>query len=106
MVALGWTEADMKDESGKRRMPIGPMIISFIAELVMAIMLFGILVHLGGANVRRGIIAGILIWVGFVVTVGVTSNAFARRKPALTAIDSGHWPAVLIVQGAVLGLFG
>jgi hypothetical protein len=82
------------------------MIISFVAELVMAMMLFGIMVHLGGPNVRRGIIAGVLIWIGFVVTTIVTNNAYARRKWSLTMIDSGHWLLVLIVQGAVLGLFG
>jgi hypothetical protein len=106
VAALGWTDADMRDAAGNRRVPVGPMIISFIAELVMATMLFGILVHLGGANVRRGIIAGVLVWIGFVVTTIVTNNAYAKRKWSLTMIDSAHWLLVLIVQGAVLGLFG
>src|SRR6185503_10080416 len=37
MAALGWTEADITGPDGKRRMPMGPMIVAFIAQLVMAL---------------------------------------------------------------------
>ena len=47
-----------------------------------------------------------MAWLGFVVTTNVVNNAFQKRKPMLTAIDSGHWLAVLVVQGIVLGVLG
>ena len=106
MAALGWTSADMADASGKRRMPVGPMVTSFIAELIMAAMLSGIIFHMGGPNVRVGVISAALIWLGFVVTTIAVNNAYQKRKLMLTVIDSGHWLAVLIVQGVVLGLIG
>ena len=31
---------------------------------------------------------------------------FSMRKAMLTVIDSGHWLAVLVAMGIVLGLFG
>jgi hypothetical protein len=106
LAALGWTEADMVGPDGKRRMPTGPMILSFIAALVMAFMLSGLMGHVGPLSVRSGIISGALVWLGFVVTTIAVNNAFQRRKAMLSVIDSGHWLLALIVQGAVLGAFG
>jgi hypothetical protein len=106
MAALGWTVADMTDPDGKRRMPVGPMILAFVAQIVMALMLAGIVGHLGAPTVANGVISGALVWLGFVITSIAVNNAFQRRKPILTVIDGGHWLAVLVIQGAVLGLFG
>jgi hypothetical protein len=103
IAALGWTEADMAGPDGKRRMPIGPMVLSFIAALIMAFLLSGLMLHIGAATVRSGIISGALVWVGFVITSIAVNNAFQRRKVMLTVIDGGHWLLALIVQGAVLG---
>jgi hypothetical protein len=106
MAALGWTPEQVAGATARRRMPIGPMITSFIAEVIMAAMLSGIMVHTGGMTVRIGVISALLIWVGFVVTTIAVNNAYPGRKVMLTVIDSGHWLAVLIVQGIVLGLLG
>jgi len=106
IAALGWSEADMTGPDGKRRMPVGPMILSFVAALVMAVMLSGLMGHLGPVTVRSGIISGALIWLGFVITTIAVNNAFQRRKPMLTVIDGGHWLLALVVQGAVLGWLG
>ena len=103
VAALGWTEADMVGPDGKRRMPVGPMILSFVSALIMAFLLSGLMGHIGAATVRSGIISGALVWVGFVITTIAVNNAFQRRKAMLTVIDGGHWLLALIVQGAVLG---
>ena len=103
MAALGWTEADMAGPDGKRRMPVGPMILSFFGALIMAFLLSGLMGHIGAMTVRTGIISGALVWVGFVITTITVNNAFQRRKVMLTVIDGGHWLLALVVQGAVLG---
>ena len=106
MAASGMTVAEIANAQAARQMPVGPMIVSFVAQCVMALILSQIMAHTGGANVRVGAADAVLIWVGFVATTIGVNNAFEKRKPALTAIDTGHWLAVLIVQGIVLGLFG
>jgi Protein of unknown function (DUF1761) len=106
MAALGWTEKDVCGPDGKRHMPVGPMILSFIAALVMAFMLSGLMGHVGPISVRSGIISGALVWLGFAITTMAVNNAFQKRKTALTVIDGGHWLLALIAQGAVLGAFG
>jgi hypothetical protein len=107
MAALGWTEADCTGPDGKRHMPMGPMVLSVIANLIMALMLAGVTGHIvPRPTIVAGIASGALVWFGFVVTTMAVNNAFSKRTLALTLIDGGHWLAVLVVQGAVLGLFG
>jgi hypothetical protein len=85
-----------------------PYLLAFIAEVVMAWVLAGLLAHLGPdqTTVWNGIVSAAFVWVGFVVTTIAVNNMFSMRKPMLTVIDSGHWLAVLLVMGIVLGLFG
>ena len=100
MKALGWSAEDI---AAKRRVPFGPMIISFVALSIMGYMLAGVMGHLGPMTIRAGIIAGALLWLGFTITTMVVNNAYQMRKPMLTVIDGAHWLAVLIVQGAIIG---
>ncbi len=83
-----------------------PFILSFVAELVMAWALYGILLHMGLLTVRGGIIAAALCWLGFVLTTIAVNNAYSMRKPMLTLIDSGHWLGALLVIGAIVGWLG
>jgi Protein of unknown function (DUF1761) len=106
LAALGWTEADIAGPDGKRQMPVGPMVLSFVASLVMAFLLSGLMAHVGPITVRSGVISAALVWVGFVITTIAVNNAFQKRKAMLTVIDGGHWLLALIVQGAVLGAMG
>jgi len=105
MAAQGWTAADVA-AAGQRRPSIGLLILAFVAQLIMALMLAGVVGHMGEPNVTAGIISGVLVWLGFVITTVAVNNAFQKRKAMLTVIDGGHWLAVLIVQGIVIGLFG
>ena len=98
MVALGWNPADRPAS-----MPIGPMITSFVAELVMAVLMAGLIFHFGAQGIKTGVIVGALCWLAFVVTTIAVNNAFQKRSVMLTVIDSGHWLIVLLVQGVVLG---
>ncbi len=103
MNALGWDEEQIR---GQRKMPLAAMIISFVALLVMAYLLAGIMAHLGPATIRIGVLSGALVWLGFTITTIAVNNAFQMRNPMLTIIDGGHWLAVLVLQGAVIGFLG
>ena len=86
-----------------------PFVVSFIAQLVMAFMLAGLLAHIFPReliNARNGALAGAAVWVGFVITAMATGYAYQSRKLALLAIDGGYWLGVLLVQGLVIGLLG
>jgi hypothetical protein len=95
------------EESQAQRSPT-PFIITFIALLVMAWVLAGLIGHLGAGQVtvRNGIVSGAFVWLGFVVTTIFVNNAYPRRKYSLSLIDSAHWLGALVIQGAVIGAFG
>jgi hypothetical protein len=110
LAAVGITPEDMKRrkaEGGKLR-SIAPFILSFIAEIVMAWVMAGVLGHLGPGQmtIRNGIISALFLWFGFVLTTVATNNAYPGRKPMLTVIDSGHWLGVMLIIGAIVGAFG
>jgi hypothetical protein len=108
IAALGETMDTLKAKNaGKSGLAkAAPFVISFVAELVMAYMLYGLLVHMGMFTVRAGMISGALIWLGFVLTTVAVNNAYPGRRLVLTVIDTGHWLGVLVIIGAILGGFG
>jgi len=83
-------------------------LVVLVALIVMAWMLAGVLGHLGPGQVtvRNGVISAVFSWLGFVATVIVVSNTFARRPLLLTVIDGGYWLGSLVLMGAVVGLIG
>ena len=87
-------------------MAYAPFIIAFVAELVMAWTLAGILGHLGVITVRYGVLSAVFVWFGFVLTTMAVNYAFGSRGLNVYAIDAAHWLLVLVVQGAVIGAMG
>lgn len=99
MAALGKTKADLVPSPR-------PFVIAFVAQLVMAWMLAGVIGHMGQVTTPNGLVSGAFVWLGFVITVLAVNHGFQGHKLDLTAIDGGHWLAVLLVQGAIIGAFG
>lgn len=84
------------------------MLSTFVAQLIMAFVLSGLIGHLGAGQVtlRNGIISGAFVWAGFVMTTLFVSHGFQMQSRMLTVIDGGHWLGVLLIQGAIIGAFG
>lgn len=103
-----WARALGKDPDNPPKPGRRPFIILAAAELLMAFVLAGVIGHLGKEQVilRNGIISGLFIWGGFVVTTMGINHAFQGQKLALTLIDAGHFLVVLVVMGAVIGWIG
>jgi len=99
--ALGWSAEQIR--TTKPQLPVGTMIVSFVAEFLMAAVLAIFLHAFEHPTWSRGALVGAHCWLGFVVTTIVVNNAFPGRKMLLTVIDSGHWLGVLLIEGAVLG---
>ena len=81
---------------------------TIFAQLIMAWVLAGLIAHLGAGQVTvlNGIISGAFVWLGFVVTTIAVNTGFGMRNPLLSVIDAGHWLGVLLIMGAILGVFG
>ena len=103
MEALGFTPESMKADQS----PV-PYLLAFVANLVMAAMLAGLIGHLGidAVTIRNGVISAAAVWFGFVATTQAVNYRFGQRPLKLFLIDSGHWLVVLLLQGAVIGFMG
>jgi len=108
LAAQGRTMEEMKaanaEKSGAAK--AFPFILSFVAEIIMAWTMYGLLLHSGGFSVRAGLITGVFVWFGLVLTTVAVNNAYPGRKLMLTALDSAHWLGVLLIIGAIVGGFG
>lgn len=102
------TTADGMSESGRRiAMPL-LLVITFVAQVVMAVMLSGILVHVTRSGIpftlRSGIFSAVMIWIGFVMTTLAATNALHGAPFSRTLVDGGYWLGVLLIQSAMLVL--
>jgi hypothetical protein len=104
MIALGKIKSELMTPDGTRL--IVPFVVAFLAQLVMAWVLAGIVGHVGVVTAVNGVISGLFAWLGFVITSLAVNYSFARQQFMLTLIDGGHWLLVLVLQGAVIGFFG
>jgi hypothetical protein len=105
MAALG-TTPDKMAEAKKRPGAWLPFVYAFVAELLMAWILAGLLGHIGALTIRGGLISAAFCWVGFVITTMAVNNGFAGRDARLLLIDGGHWLIVLLLMGAIIGGMG
>jgi len=69
-------------------------------------MLAGVMGHLGELTIKNGVISAAFVWFGFVITTLVVNNTFGMRSAKLIVIDGGHWLAVLLLMGAIIGAWG
>jgi hypothetical protein len=106
MEALGMTPDKMPRDRGG----IGLYVLAFVAQLVMAWMLAGVLLHMAAGGLpmtlRTGLISAAFLWFGFVITTMVVNYSFHGARHMLTVLDGGHWLGVLLIQGAILGWWG
>jgi hypothetical protein len=106
VLGKAWTLAQGKnpDDCKGQKMPVAPMVVSFLAALVMSAVLYQLLSNLGVMGVASCAIAGATIGVGFVLTTTLVNNMFQQKSLMLTVIDSGHWVLALVVESVVLAL--
>jgi hypothetical protein len=96
--ALGMNPDDCKD----KKMPMTPMVLALLAAVVMSAVLYQLLINLGVMGVQHGVVAGLTIGVGFLLTSTLVNNLFQGRSLMLTAIDGGHWVLAVVIEAAVI----
>ncbi len=98
--ALGLNPDDCKD----KKMPMTPMVVSFLAAIVMSAVLYQLLTNLGVMGTAPAALAGLTIGVGFLATSVLVNNLFQQKSVALTVIDAGHWALAVVVEAVVISL--
>ena len=98
--ALGLNPDDCKG----KKMPMAPLVVAFLAALVMSAVLYQLLTNLGVLGVAGSAIAGLTLGLGLLATSIVVNNMFQQKSAMLTLIDAGHWTLVLVVESVVIAL--
>jgi MFS family permease len=98
--ALGLNPDDCKD----KKMPLAPMLVSFLVAIVMSAVLYQLLTNLGVIGLVPSLVAGFTIGVGFLLTSTLVNNMFQQKSFALTVIDGGHWVLAVMVEAVVIAL--
>lgn len=83
-----------------------PFVIAFVAQLVIAYFLAGLIGHLGDVTVVRSVISAFFVWLPFVLGTMIVNHRFQGSTWTLTLIDGAHWLGVFLLMGIVIGLFG
>ena len=97
--------ARIQSHAGHRAFPALALVVSLIAQVVMALVLAGVLAHTAkkGVTISSGALVASICWLGFVLTTQVATHARDKIRPLQTLAQSGHWLGVLLVQGIALG---
>ncbi len=106
VAAHGKTMEEFKAEQAVHRGTVHawlPFVLAFVAELVMALVLYGIATHIKPMSMRSTLMVAVLLWAGMMVTTMLVNNAFSGRRYMLTVIDSGHWLLVILLMAVVIG---
>lgn len=87
---------------------IPTLLITFVAELLMALVLSLAIgtVTFGDITLESGLFWSFLMWLGFILTTLLINHRNQGQSWSLTLIDGLHWLLALLAMGAVIGWFG
>jgi hypothetical protein len=105
-----WWKAIGKSENdgpGASSLPMGLVwgliiLCSFIQAVFMALFVNAMGSMSGGATLGSGLLAGFLLWLGFVAPTSLTNKLFADRLKAWV-LEAGNHLVVFLLFGAILG---
>lgn len=80
-----------------------PYLITFLLNLLIAFVLAQICIWRNANTIGRGAAVGILLWIGFVGPITLTTQLYESRPMELYAINQFYPLVGLCVMGAILG---
>ncbi|MGC1485932.1 MAG: DUF1761 domain-containing protein [Candidatus Acidiferrum sp.] len=99
-----WTALEqMTPEKAASMNPILPYIITFVLNLLIALVLAQICSWRNANTAARGAAVGTLLWIGFVGPVTFTTSMYEMRPIQLFAMNEFYPLAGLILMGLIIG---
>lgn len=85
-----------------------PFVWAAISQLVMAYFIAMLTSALfpNDVSLYYGVLVGVHMWFGFILTAMIINHRYQNMSWSLTLIDGGYLLGVVIVQGAIIGVFG
>ncbi len=77
-------------------------IVSLFCYIVMASVLAVLFSYAGVSTVPQGAFLGLLVWIGFLATLGLTAHMFSEKPLSTYLIDAGYQLVYAVVMGIIL----
>ena len=100
LAGLGITADQLHQQGGS---VVLAYLIGFAGALVMAAAISWFTQMTGKQNVIRGVLVGIVAWVGFVLTTWSAEYAFEEKSLRILLINTGNTLLGMVVMGAIQG---
>jgi hypothetical protein len=79
-----------------------PMVASFVANVVLSLILAHLIQWSGSTSMQRGLYVGAICWAGFIAPVMITQSIFEKRPAKLFAINAAYWLMAMMIGGGIL----
>ena len=100
---MGYSEKDMK--KAKEKGMAQPMIVMFIADLIMAFVLSVLMMSTGMTAMSAALTLGFWVWLGFIATVGIGIVLWDNKPMNLFWLNSFGWLVAILGMSATLTMF-
>ncbi len=77
-------------------------IVSLLCYVVMAFVLAVFVSYAGVSTVLQGAFLGLLVWIGFLATLGLTAHMFSEKRLSTYLLDAGYQLVYSVVMGVIL----
>ena len=94
--AHGYSEEQLRENFGRA------FIVSLFCYAVMAFVLAVLVSYTGLSTVLQGAFLGLLVWTGFLATLGLTAHVSSRKPLSIYLIDAGYQLVYAVVMGVIL----
>ncbi|CAN5369984.1 DUF1761 domain-containing protein [soil metagenome] len=81
------------------------IIIVFFSSIIQAVVLAVVLRSLGATHFTDGIIAGVVLWLGFVAATSIGDDLYSRRGWKFWWLNSSFFLIVMIINGVILSVW-
>ncbi len=102
MAAHAYTPEQLEGMKTRMGMTYG---LSFVAYLVLAAVMAVLVILLGIDTAVAGAKLGVLCWLGFVATIGLTANLYSNKTFATYLIDAAYQLVFMVVAGVILAVW-
>ena len=97
-----WVKAHGYSEEKVKQMAGRGFIVSLLCYVVMAFVLAVFVSYAGVSTVLQGAFLGLLVWIGFLATLGLTAHMFSEKPLSTYLIDAGYQLVYAVVMGVIL----
>jgi len=79
--------------------------VSFLCYLVLAAMMDLLILRIGVDTAVGGAKLGLVCWLGFVATIGLTANLYSNKKLSTYVIDAAYQLVFMVAAGVILAVW-